>query len=184
MRPLGWSRRDPMSLSTNPTGAVQSLVSQRDAHSPAFQSVLAIALQAVSEVLAPIRLAETAALSLAQQEHAAAAIADLEALERALRNGLDAQGRCLVPEKKGVARLREKVQEALDARHERDTAPSWWCALAGATEALDTAAKRLRTLAQTQPPGSPAGRLSRRVAIALRAHHDRLVGEARYRRAA
>ncbi|HLT48004.1 MAG TPA: hypothetical protein VK002_12295 [Rubricoccaceae bacterium] len=137
--------------------------------------------QTLQRAVTRVRATEEAALNLAQRQKVAAVADDLAATEAALKDALNAQGRCLLD---GRRSLREKVKDASEkvraslAQKPEPGAVSWWFALSEAVEALDEAAEQVAALAETQPAGAPAAALGREVVAQLDAHREALLTEA------
>lgn len=160
----------------------------------AFQSLLAAASDALARLGSPVRRAEAAALSLAQQEHAQSVAADLDATRGALRAGLADSSRCLSTEAPSLPEalrglLRPDRQRLVDAARAVRCAdanatqrgevcpPDWFLATADAVEALGEAAEHLDALAEAQPDDSAAYELGARVVALLRRSRDLLLGD-------
>lgn len=169
-----------MSISTLSPGAVKALATRGGTSRTAFQSMLVAALHSVQRATLRVRVAEEAALSLAQSQKVADVVRDLEETESALRAGLDAQGECLLKEKwtfRGLMKqARAQVQASLQTPDDRPGL-SWWYAFTEALEALEEAAAGMMAFADAQPAGTPAGLLGRQVTERFLAHHDALIEE-------
>ncbi|NNF57695.1 MAG: hypothetical protein HKN04_05585 [Rhodothermaceae bacterium] len=152
--------------------------------------MLVATVHAVQRAVARLRAAQSAALSLGQQQRIAAVADDLQTTAADLRTQLDDQGHCILGEPRT---LREKMIEAgarmhgaLAARKEKEaTSLSWTQALADAIDTLGEEADQLADLASAQSAGTPAGAVGRETVSRLRMHRGALLGEvARLRRAA
>jgi hypothetical protein len=170
-----------MSVSTISAGSVRALATRGRTSETAFQAVLVALAQTVQRAVARVRTAEASALNLAQQQMVSAVADDLAATAAALREALNAQGRCLLD---GRRTLREKVKDASEkvraslAQKQGPAASSWWFALSEAVEALDDAAEQVIALAEAQPAGAPAAALGHEVVVQLDAHREALLAEA------
>ncbi len=144
-----------------------------------FQSLLAASVEAVAEAVVPVRAAEAAAINLAQQQHVAAIADRLDAVEAALRGGLNGQGRALLPGPRGPA---EVLRDLLGSRRHRvrvePAVRSWGEAMVAAVDALAEAAEYTATLAAAQPENSSARILGEGLAERLEQGRDALVDEA------
>jgi hypothetical protein len=178
-----------MSFSTPSALAMTARAPRGEASGTAFQSMLVATVHAVQRAVARLRAAESAALSLAQQQRVAAVADDLQTTAADLRTQLDAQGRCILGEprtlREKVIEAGTKMQEAFAARKGETTVLSWTQALAEAIDTLGEEADQLADLASAQSAGTPAGSVGRRTVNQLRTHRGTLLGEvARLRRAA
>ena len=173
--------RSRMSFTTMPAGAVLALAPRNEASGTAFQAMLVAAMRAVQRAVERVRAAESAAISLAQQQKVAAVADDLQASADDLRQHLDAQGHCILGEPRTLReKVREagvRVQEAWATRNDKPTT-SWWFALTEAVESLDAEADQLAELAAAQSAETPAGALGRDMVERFRSHHDALLDEA------
>ena len=153
-----------------------------------FQALLAAAAAAVRATLAPVREAETAALSLRQRETVATVAADLEAVLEALASGVSAEARCLGrrrpadrvravlrPSPGWLPRLRERAAEMTAGS--TAPGPTWLAATGAAVEALGQTAEHITLLASAQRPDSSARLLGDRVTEALRVGRDALLAD-------
>jgi hypothetical protein len=156
--------------------AVQALAARgvRRGLTAAFQGLLAASVDAVTDAVGPVRAASEAAINLAQQQHVAAVADGLTDVAEALRSGLSAQGRALLPAPRRG--LRDFVSQ-LRARPERAT-PSWGEAMVDAADALTAAAEFVATLAAAQPEASSARILGEGLAARLARDRDAIVDEA------
>lgn len=159
----------------------------------AFQSLLASSCDALARLVAPVRRAERAALSLAQQEHARSVADDLRGARDVLRAGLADTSRCLSaqapslpdalrgllrPDRQRIADAARAVKTAAATAAAREEAPpDWFIATTDAVEALGEAAEHLDALALAQPDDSAAFELGARVAAFLRRSRDLLLGD-------
>ncbi|HEX8386073.1 MAG TPA: hypothetical protein VF576_07815 [Rubricoccaceae bacterium] len=166
--------------------AVRSLAerSVRRGLTSAFQGLLAALIEAVAEAAVPVRTAEAAAISLAQQTHVAAVADGLDSVGEALREGLTEQGLALLPAPPGpVEAIRALVNPSpgwlprLRPRPE-PVVLSWGEAMVAAGDALAQAADYAATLAAAQPDGSSARLLGEGLAARLERDRDTLVDEA------
>jgi hypothetical protein len=148
----------------------------------ALQATVAAAIEAVEGATARIRLAEDAALSLAQRERLAGVASDLEATAEGLRPRLDPKASCLLIQGEGwTSRLRSRLLRAPAP----PAAPLWADALADAFQALEEAEARMMTLGRGTPAAADAARVARAVARRLRKNRDvLLLGADRWRLAA
>jgi hypothetical protein len=149
----------------------------------AFQSTLAAAAQVVERALQREKVAEEAALSLAQQDALHAMSSELRAISEALQGALDSQGRCLMPactEKKSrMFGLPASLRAGRKGREEKAAPrPTWWYSLVEAVEVLGEGAERMRAIASGQPGDAPSRVLGLATADLLGNHYDRLLGEA------
>ena len=179
--PLPRPPRACMSVHTISAGSVRALADRSRTSETAFQGVLVAVAHVVQRTAERVRATEASALNLAQQQKVAAVAGDLDALAQALRDALNAQGRCLLDGRRTlrdkVKEAREKVRASLVPKPEPGAA-SWWFALSEAVEALDDAASQVNTLAAAQPAGAPAAALGREVVAQLDAHREALLTEA------
>ena len=178
-----------MRLTTPSALAMTARAPRSEASGTAFQSMLVATVHAVQRAVARLRAAESAALSLAQQQRVAAVAEDLQTTAADLRTHLDAQGHCILGEprtlREKMIEAGTKMQEALAARKEETAPPSWTQALAEAIDTLGEEADQLADLASAQAEGTPAGAVGRQAVNRLRTHRGALLGEvARLRRAA
>ncbi|HIG74572.1 MAG TPA: hypothetical protein EYQ24_08360 [Bacteroidetes bacterium] len=171
-------------------GALQTRSVQRESGA-AFQSLLAVACDALAGLASPVRRAEDAALNLSQREHAQTVREQLQEALCALRSGLADTSRCLsavrpsLPEAlRGL--LRPDRQRLADAAHAVRVAtarpvetapPDWFLATSSAVESLGEAAEHLDALAVAQPPDSAARELGTSIAAFLRRSRDLLLGD-------
>lgn len=172
-------------LSAEAVEALAQRSVRRDSAS-SFQALLAAASAAVGALLAPVRTAEEAALSLRQRERLGAVAADLVALRTALGAGVSKEARCLErrrpaevvravlrPSPGWLPRLRERAAD----RPSSAPRPTWLASAAAAVEALGQTADHLATLAAAQRPRSSARDLGECVAARLRAHRDTVLAD-------
>ncbi|MEM1054029.1 MAG: hypothetical protein AAGI52_00775 [Bacteroidota bacterium] len=183
----------PLTAETVEALAARSLASESGA---AFQSLLASARDALGRLTSPVRRAERAAISLAQQETARTIAGDLSAARHALDVGLADTSRCLSSEApslpdalRGLLRpdrsrlveaaraVRATAARSSERRTEAETPPDWFLATTDAVEALAEAAEHLDALATAQPDGSAARELGTGVAASLRGSRDVLLGD-------
>jgi hypothetical protein len=141
----------------------------------ALQATVAAAIEAVEGASARIRLAEDAALSLAQRERLAGVVSDLQSTSQELRLRLDPQAQCLLEQRSGwTSRLRSRLQRTPAA----PASAGWANALADAVTALDEAAARMTTLGSGTSGPADAALLARTVARRMRSHRDELLADA------
>ena len=148
-----------------PTERVRALARDPQAGSVVFQSVAVAAFRTLDRVLHHERQAAAAALSLAQQEKLEAMAGSLEAVMRALRETLSAQG----------AKALDLHATALPDEPEEHF---WWFALTETIQVLEKAIAWTASMVHGQPKGGPARTLSSVVARLLRTHHHTLLAEA------
>ena len=160
---------------------VRALGTRGHASGTAFQAVLVALARQVQRAAARVQRAEASALNLAQQQKVAGVADDLTATAEALREALNAQGRCLLGERRSfldrVREASERVRTSLVHKPEAGAA-SWWFALTEAVEALDDAARQVDALAEAQPADTPAAALGREVSARLGLHREALLAEA------
>ncbi|MEM6325866.1 MAG: hypothetical protein AAF791_01990 [Bacteroidota bacterium] len=175
--------------------AVEALAARSVEHESgaAFQSLLAVASDALPRLIASVQRAQAGALSLAQRENAEHVVRDLRATRVALQAGRDTRSRCLRSEAPSLTEalqglLRPDRQRIAEAAHALKTAaasaarhteppPDWFLATTDAVEALGDAAEHLHALAHQQPTGSAASEVIAEVAAVLGHSRDLLLGD-------
>lgn len=133
--------------------------------SVACQSVAVAAFQTLDRVLHRERLAENAAISLAQGEKLNQMIQMSEAALEAISDALNAQGNHM-------------VNLTVDADLNPPEENSWWFALTEVIESIENGTQRMLSLASGQPKGGAARKLSTIVVQLLRGKHQQLLTEA------
>jgi hypothetical protein len=157
---------------SNPVDALRS--SLQDATGRGSAAALVSTLEAASRVvegaLATERVAESAALSLAQRERIAELRSELEDASAALNGAMCAD----TPALRGISgpAMRSMFRQMLPAR-KRCAVPPWKDAVADLVATLRDGSERLALLASGQPADAPARVLAEATAGLLLDHHDR-----------
>lgn len=151
--------------------ALRTLIGDVDRQGATYQSVAVAAVQILERALRYEREAAEAALSLGQQEKLESMVKTATRTVAVLRDTLNAQGH-------KVMHLCSEQSAPEPEVEEQSSGQSWEPVLANALGVLEEGTEQMSSLTTGQPSGSPARRLSERIAQLLRSHHDALLLEA------